>query len=207
MFGVVNEFDGNIGEVESIGFFVMEDIGDLEHVSIGYKVRMRVLACPMIVILYGHNCFSYVYAVFFFEYACANVLVYHVCEAIGTSYYDYVVYAVVTVFLQEDFFKLRCFYLFYIGLFFYFEDWKSDAVVGQCPTYIGGIFQYAGYECLANNLCKLAIGDISMESGFYVLWVEGGGVVVVDRWQLCGVAYDDEFVAAVACGVDYQVLQ
>lgn len=130
LFGIICEFDGYVGKVQSVGFFVSVDAGYLKHVSVGYEVGSLCFSCPVVVVFDGHESFAYVYAVFFFEYACANVLVYHVGEAIGAGYDDYIVDAVKTVFAKECFFHVVGVQSLDVRVVFDFENGEFDAVAG-----------------------------------------------------------------------------
>ena len=130
LFGIICEFDGYVCEVQPVGFFVSIDSGYLKHVSVCYEVGSFCFSCPVVVVFDGHESFAYVYAVFFFEYACANVLVYHVGKAIGAGYDDYIVDTVKTVFAKEGFFHVVGVQSLDVGVVFDFENGEFDAVAG-----------------------------------------------------------------------------
>lgn len=130
LFGIICEFDGYVGKVQSVGFFVSVDVCDLEHISVCNEVGSLCFSCPVVVVFDGHESFAYVYAVFFFEYACANVLVYHVGEAIGAGYDDYIVDTVKTVFAKEGFFHVVGVQSLDVRVVFDFENGEFDAIAG-----------------------------------------------------------------------------
>ncbi len=58
---------------------------------------------------------------------------------------------------------------------------------------------------MADDLGELVIGNVMMEGGSYVLWVEGRRVGGANGWKLCSVSDENEFVIYIVRCIVYEI--